>query len=98
MSLVDDNYVVGQVDTTCLARVLMKQCVVRHHHYLQTNNHFLSYVDDVNLICDHIGTIKKVELLLNACKDIGLADNTWKTKYMQIGRHQGLITNEHIRI
>ena len=34
-------------------------------------------------------------LKLNACKDIGLTVNTRKTKYMEIGRHQGIITNKH---
>ena len=29
---------------------------------------------------------------------IGLAENTTKTKYMEIGRHQGMIAKEHIRI
>ena len=38
------------------------------------------------------------KVLLNACKDIDLAVNTGKTKYMEIGRHQGMIANEHIRI
>ena len=37
-------------------------------------------------------------MLLNACKDIGLAVNTGKTKYMEIGRHRGMITNAHIKI
>ena len=37
-------------------------------------------------------------MLLNACKDIGLAVNTGKTKYMEIGRHQGIIANAHIKI
>ena len=37
-------------------------------------------------------------MLSNACKDIGLAVNIEKTKYMQIGRHRGMIANEHIRI
>ena len=37
-------------------------------------------------------------MLLNACKDIGLAVNTGKTKYMEIGCHRGMIANEHIRI
>ena len=37
-------------------------------------------------------------MVLNACKDIGLAVNTRKTKYMDIGRHRGMILNEHIRI
>jgi hypothetical protein len=37
-------------------------------------------------------------VLLNACKDIGLAVNTRKTKYMEIGRHRGIIANEHIRV
>ena len=38
------------------------------------------------------------DVLLNACKDIGLAVNTGKTKYMEIGCHRGIISNEHIKI
>ena len=37
-------------------------------------------------------------MLLNACKDFGLAVNTGKIKYMEIGRHQGVIANKHIKI
>ena len=37
-------------------------------------------------------------MLLDACKDIGLAVNTGKTKYMEIGHQRGMIANEHIRI
>ena len=37
-------------------------------------------------------------MLLNACKDIGLAVNTGKTKYIGIGHHRGMIANEHIKI
>ena len=37
-------------------------------------------------------------MLLNACKDIGLAVNTGKTKYMEIGRQIGMMANEHITI
>ena len=37
-------------------------------------------------------------MLLNACKDIVLAVNTGKTKYMEIGRHRGMIANEQIKI
>ena len=41
----------------------------------------LDYVDDVNLICDDTRTIERnAYVLLNACKDIGLAVNTGKTK------------------
>ena len=36
-------------------------------------------------------------MLLNACKDVGLAVNTGETKYMEIGRHRGVITY-YIRI
>jgi len=36
-------------------------------------------------------------VLLNACKDIGLAVNTGKTKYMQIGRHRGMTANAHVK-
>ena len=34
-------------------------------------------------------------MLLNACKDIGLTVNTEKTKYMEIGRHRGMIASGH---
>ena len=37
-------------------------------------------------------------MLLNACKDIGLAVNIGKTKYMEIGRHRGVKANAHIKI
>ena len=36
--------------------------------------------------------------IYDACKDICLAVNTGKTKYMEIGRHRGMIANEHIKI
>ena len=42
----------------------------------------------VNLIGDDIRTIERnAYVLLNVCKDIGLAVNTGKTKYMEVGRH-----------
>ena len=41
----------------------------------------LAYADDVNLIGDDIGTIERnADVLSNACKDIGLAINTRKSK------------------
>jgi len=59
----------------------------------------LAYTDDVNLIGDDIRTIERnAYVLLNACKDIGLAVNTGKTKYMEIERHRGMIANTHIKI
>ena len=59
----------------------------------------LAYTDDVNLICDDIRAIERNgDVLLNACKDIGLAINTGKTKYMEIGRHRDMIPNAHIKI
>ena len=57
------------------------------------------HAGDVNLIGGDIRTIERIEdVLLNACNYIGFPINTRKTKYMEIGRHQGLIANEHIRI
>ena len=45
----------------------------------------LGYAEDVDLIGDDIRTIERnADVLLNACKDIGLAVNTGKTKYMEI--------------
>ena len=59
----------------------------------------LAYVDDVNLIGEEIRTIEwYADVLLIACKGIGLAVNTGKTKYMEIGRHRDMIANEPIRI
>jgi hypothetical protein len=37
-------------------------------------------------------------MLLNASKDICLAVNTGKTKYMEVGNRQGMIANEHITV
>ena len=53
----------------------------------------------MNLIGGDIRTIERnADVLLNACKDIGLAINTGKTKYMETGYYRGLIANKHIRI
>ena len=41
---------------------------------------------------------KNADVLLNACKDIGLVVNIGKTKYMEIGRHRDIIANAHIKI
>ena len=41
---------------------------------------------------------RNADVLLNACKDIGLAVNPGKTKYKEIGRHRGMIANEHIKM
>ena len=47
----------------------------------------LAYADDVNLIGDYIRTIERnADMLLNACKDIGLAVNTEKAKYMEFDK------------
>ena len=49
----------------------------------------------VNLIGDDIRTIERnTDVLLNACKDIGLAVNTGKTKYMEIRCHRGRILRQ----
>ena len=58
----------------------------------------LAYADDVNLIGDDIRIERNADVLLNAYKDIGLAVNTGKTKYMEIGRHRGMIANTHIKM
>ena len=69
------------------------------YFFLDGTHQVLAYADDVNLIGDDIRTIKRnTDVLFNDCKDIGLAINTRKTKYMEKGRHRGMIANEHIRI
>ena len=48
----------------------------------------LANADDVNLICGNIRTIeRKADVLINAYKAFGLAVNTGKTRYMEVGRH-----------
>ena len=37
-------------------------------------------------------------MLLNAFKDIGLAVNTGKTKYMDVGRHRRMMSNENMLV
>ena len=48
-------------------------------------------------IGDDIRIERNTDVLLNACKNIGLAVTTGKTKYMEIGRHRGIVANEHMR-
>ena len=51
------------------------------------------------LTWDVIRTIERnADVLLNACKEIGLAVNIGKTMYKNIGRHRGIIANELIKI
>ena len=89
MSLVEDKLCELQ---------LLNCCVLQCTEYLFMNgtHQILAYADNVNLIGDDIRTIQRnADVLLNASKDIGLALNTGKTKYMEIGRHRA---NAHIKI
>ena len=64
---------------------------------MNVTHQVLANADDVNLIGDDIRTIEiYADVFLNACEDIGLAVNIGKTKYMEIGRHQGMMANDHI--
>ena len=57
----------------------------------------MAYMDDVNLIGDDIRTIIRIiGVSLNVSKDIDLAVNTGKTKYMEAGRLRGMMANVHI--
>ena len=57
----------------------------------------LAYAGDINLI--GIRTIERnSDVLLNACKNIGLGVNTGKTKYIEIGQHRGMTANAHIKV
>ena len=59
---------------------------------LQPVSVVLAYADDVRAIETN------ADVLLNATKDIGLAANTGKTRYMETGRNRDVIANKHIRI
>ena len=52
-----------------------------------------------NCICDDIRqTERNTDVLLNACKDIGLAVNKRKTEHMKVGRYWDMKGNGHIKI
>ena len=52
------------------------------------NQQVLAYANDVNLMENDIKTLERnADVLLNVCKDIGLAVNIRKIKYMEIGCH-----------
>jgi hypothetical protein len=68
-------------------------------YWQQDSHQIFAYANDVSLIGDDIRTIERnAEVLLNSCKDIGLAVNTGKTKYMEVRRHRGIMANEHITV
>jgi hypothetical protein len=50
-------------------------------------------------IGDYIRTIEiNADVLFNACRDIGLAENIGKTEEVEIRRHRGMRANNRIRI
>ena len=58
-----------------------------------------SYADTVNLTSDDIIALERNgDVLLNACKHIGLAVNTGKTNCMEVGSHRDMMTNEHTTV
>ena len=59
----------------------------------------IAYADYVSLIGGGIRTIERnVDVLLNACRDVGLTVNKETTMHTGVGRHRGMVTNEHISI
>ena len=71
----------------------MSEVLVTRGQFLVCNTRVI-----VNLLGDDIRVIERNADVLNACKDIGLAVNIGKTKYMEIGSHRGVIANSHIKI
>ena len=56
----------------------------------------MAYADDVNLIGGDIRTKERnADVLIYACKDIDLAVNVRKIKYMEVGCHKGMMANKH---
>jgi hypothetical protein len=57
---------------------------------LNGTHQLLLYADDVNLLGDDIGTIKKNITIIDTSKEVGLEVNTEKTKYMLMSHHQNV--------
>ena len=58
----------------------------------------LTYADNISLIGDAIKIERNSNIVLNVCKDVGLAVNIRKTKYTEVGRHRVKVVNEHIMV
>jgi hypothetical protein len=66
---------------------------------LNGRHQLLAYTDNVNLLGDNIGTIKKnTETLLDDSKEVGLELNLEKMKYMLVSHHQNVGQNRDIKI
>jgi hypothetical protein len=64
----------------------------------ETAHQLLVYADHVNILGDHIDTIKRnTQTLIDAGKEIGLEVNTEKAKYMSLSRHQNTEQNRDIK-
>jgi hypothetical protein len=55
---------------------------------LNGTHHLLAYADDVSLLGENIDTTKNTGTLIDASKEVGLAVNVERTKYMLVSRHQ----------
>jgi hypothetical protein len=65
---------------------------------LNGTDQLLVYADDVNLLGDNIGTIKKTLRLIDSSMEIDLEVNAEKTKYMLLFHHQNARQNYDINI
>jgi hypothetical protein len=66
---------------------------------LNGTHQLLVNADDVNLLGDNIGTIKKAkEILTDASKEVGLEVNTEKAKCLLLSSHQNAGKNRDAKI
>jgi hypothetical protein len=66
---------------------------------LNGTHQLLFYADDMNLLGDNVGSIKKnTDTSTDASKEVRLEANTEKSKYMLLYRHQNAGQNQDIKI
>ena len=79
--------------------LLLLLIIYNYYYFIIIIIYYLLLFIIINILGDYIRITEiNANMLLNACKNIGLAENIEKTMYMEVGHYRGMRANEHITI